>query len=71
MTLSIIGGFSDRVADTILRALIGRFGGDSEADDTLNIGEIPASNINLSLQSLVDNFKVPNGLIPGKNSGVY
>ena len=64
--VAFIGGFSDRFADTILRALIGRFGGNSDAD-ILNFEDIPTSNISSSLQSIVENFKSPSKLFNDKD----
>jgi hypothetical protein len=47
--VAFLGGFSDRFADTLLRSLVGRFGGDGKADlvslddlsSSLNLPSIP------------------------------
>ena len=57
---AFIGGFSDRFSDTVLRALIGRFGGDSDGE-ILSLENVNSSDS--SLRSLISSLSSPGGLI--------
>ena len=57
--IAFISGFSDRFSDTILKTLIGKFGGDSGAEILSNDSTYIYSSSS-SLQSLVDEFLSSN-----------
>ena len=55
--IAFVGGFSDKFADTVLRALVGQLGGD-ESDNPVSLED--PTNSDSSLNSLLGNFGLTN-----------